>query len=246
MTTRLTLETISTQWKQITGIDPGDRGQVVTKAESYVTNLGHTPEDAWLISFMNWIDGMPWPQEKRQVALGHLQFLEENEKKGMIPFSSDVVGPAFHALLGIVEESDGFSASASDADNAEGESPSLVRSILAIIIAFVVFVLVWSLIYYTFELARIFRKDGNIIQLFFNAMASIGIATYTGLAVAKKAVKHTYLSFVWWVFICILTGGFGIAFFNAWETGSAELLIGVSMQAAAALVGCIFAKRSFK
>lgn len=229
---------------RITGIDPGDRGQVVTKALQYIQNLGHSPHDAWLISFMNWIDGMPRPEDKRQVALGHLQFLEENEKKGTYPFSPEYVGPAFHALLGIVDQSGGMPTFGPESK--QNEKPSAIRSIVALVIAVALFGLSWLLIYYAFEFARIFRNDDNVIQLFFNAMASIGISSFVGLAGAAKIVKRIHPSFVWWSFVLLVSGVFGVALFNAWTTSTGKVMFGVGMQAVAALVGCAIAKGTMK
>lgn len=68
---------ISAQWAKTTSIDPGDRGQVTKKAIQYVKNVGMPPADAWLIALVGWMEGVPWPESKRIIAGGILQFLDE-------------------------------------------------------------------------------------------------------------------------------------------------------------------------
>ena len=103
--TRSKLKTISKTWARVTGVDPGDKGQILTKAESYVSNIGCGVENAWLIAFMNWMDGMPWADSKSLLAKALLDFLEENEKKNLIAFSGKYVGPAFHAAVALIGKS---------------------------------------------------------------------------------------------------------------------------------------------
>lgn len=103
--TRSKLKSISKTWAKVTGVDPGDKGQILTKAESYVSNIGCGVEDAWLIAFMNWMDGMPWADSKSLLARALLDFLEANEKKNTIAFSGEYVGPAFHAAIALIGES---------------------------------------------------------------------------------------------------------------------------------------------
>ena len=131
-------------------------------------------------------------------------------------------------------------------ESKQNEKPSAIRSIVALVIAVALFGLSWLLIYYAFEFARIFRNDDNVIQLFFNAMASIGISSFVGLAGAAKIVKRIHPSFVWWSFVLLVSGVFGVALFNAWTTSTGKVMFGVGMQAVAALVGCAIAKGTMK
>ncbi|MDP3979264.1 MAG: hypothetical protein Q8P85_14950 [Pseudomonas sp.] len=72
---------VSSKWASTTGIDAGDRGQVVNAACDYVKNLGFHPEDAWLTALVNWMDGMPWQDCKEVIAHGIFIFLEAHEGK---------------------------------------------------------------------------------------------------------------------------------------------------------------------
>lgn len=114
----------------------------------------------------------------------------------------DAHGPAFHALLGIVQESGGFLTSKSAPEGTTNDRPSVIRSILAVFLACIIFAVAWFVIYYAFEISRVFRNDENIIQVLFNAMASIGISAYVGLAGAGKAMKRIHPALVWWAFVC--------------------------------------------
>lgn len=80
---------ISGKWMSTTGIDPGDKGQVARKAMEYINNLGLEPEDAWLTSLINWMNGMPWPDSKEMMARGLIKFLNEHE--GKIALSAQTV-----------------------------------------------------------------------------------------------------------------------------------------------------------
>lgn len=92
---------IAGKWGGTTGIDPGDKGQVNKKAIEYINNLGLEPEDAWLLSLINWMNGMPWPDLKEMMARGLIQFLDAHE--GKIALSSQTVIAARAAADGILD-----------------------------------------------------------------------------------------------------------------------------------------------
>jgi len=71
-------------WAGVTGIDPRDNGQIVKRATQYMSNLGHTPEDAWVLSMLSWIEGIPWPENKRMMAQGMLTFLRSPEVRSCL------------------------------------------------------------------------------------------------------------------------------------------------------------------
>lgn len=79
--TSMKFGSISAKWFRATNIDPGDKGQIARKASEYVNNLGLEAEDAWLLSLINWMKSMPWPDSQKMLARGLSNFIDQYEGK---------------------------------------------------------------------------------------------------------------------------------------------------------------------
>ena len=123
------LSSMGAKWVAATGVDPGDKGQLVSLATQYVSNLGLDPEDAWLTAMVNYINGMPHQDSKNMLAVAMLRFLDANE--GKIPLSAlCILGARGNAeqILGLDNDIDvpiGF-----DSRKAAGLAASTVDHIL--------------------------------------------------------------------------------------------------------------------
>lgn len=90
------LSSMGAKWAAATGVDPGDKGQLVTLALQYVSNLSLEPEDAWLTAMVNYMNGMPYQDSKHILAAAMLKFLDAEE--GKIAFSAMcILGARGHA-----------------------------------------------------------------------------------------------------------------------------------------------------
>lgn len=83
------LGVMGAKWIGCTSLDPGDRGQIARVASKYVVSEGIQPEDAWLTALMQWMIGMPFPENKRRIAIALNYFLEQCE--GRIPLSAATI-----------------------------------------------------------------------------------------------------------------------------------------------------------
>lgn len=95
------ISTMGAKWVRVTSIDPGDKGQVLDLASSYIRTLSLSPEDAWVIAIVNWISGMPWPEEKCMLSRGLLKFLDAYDNKR--PISPEVIEAARLAAHAVVD-----------------------------------------------------------------------------------------------------------------------------------------------
>lgn len=91
---------IATKWASVTSIDLRDGGQISKKAKEYVTNLKLSPEDAWTMALVNWMNGMPWPDAKVTVARGMIRFLDSGSNQ--LRISEEVAASARQAALAIL------------------------------------------------------------------------------------------------------------------------------------------------
>lgn len=83
------LGAMASKWVDCTGLDPGDRGQIAKMASNLVANSVAQPEDAWLTALLKWMNGMPWPEDKVNVAQALIHFLDTYE--GKIALSANTI-----------------------------------------------------------------------------------------------------------------------------------------------------------
>jgi hypothetical protein len=81
-------------WIDVTGLIPGDSGQIAVYASGILKQSPMTPEDAWLSALMNWTYNMPDVESKVMLADGLLKFLVDGRQQSL--FSAEARG---HALM---------------------------------------------------------------------------------------------------------------------------------------------------
>ena len=75
------LGAMATKWAGFTRLDPGDRGQITKLAMNYMAEQDMAPEDAWLYSLTQWMNGMPWPEDQLTIARELTRFMDAYEGK---------------------------------------------------------------------------------------------------------------------------------------------------------------------
>lgn len=96
------LSKMEAKWVSATGIDLRDSGQIVMKAGEYVNNLNLPPEDAWVISLINWMNGHPHAASKNMIAEGLTAFIGLHGQD--LGLASDTVMSAVECAKAVKEE----------------------------------------------------------------------------------------------------------------------------------------------
>ena len=78
---------VAAVWADVTGINPGDNGQISVYAFRILQQSGMSPEDAWLSALVNWTYNMPDMQSREMLAGGLLKFLADGRQHSL--FSDD-------------------------------------------------------------------------------------------------------------------------------------------------------------
>ncbi len=90
---------VARHWGEVTGLDPGDRGQIAVFADRVVAAMGCEPEDAWLTGLVAWVEGMPATTPYRVLLReAIIEFIATPRARVM--FSAEVLVAAESKLVG--------------------------------------------------------------------------------------------------------------------------------------------------